>query len=251
MKLSYAQKREIAEKGFVVVPGVVPRIMVDEALRAINHSMGQGMNKDEMAKFSAQTFCPEVTATPAITDLLNKTPAWELVESALGEGNIQGKAARGQIALRFPRLQDPPAKIGYHLDGMHSSLNGVPEGRIMNFTLLAGVLLSDLPKPYAGNFTAWPGTHRLYEAYFREHGAESLLNGMPPIDMPEPEQITGQAGDVILCHYQIAHGVAPNVSPHIRYAVFFRVKHKQFDEERWQEPMKDIWLHWPGIREIL
>jgi hypothetical protein len=249
LKLTYAQKRAIYENGYVIVPNVIPRIMIDEALRAINHSMGQGMNKEDIVKFSAQSYCPEIQESPVITDLMNKTPAWELAESALGE--IRSKAVSGQIALRFPRLMDPPGKAGPHLDGMHSPHNGVKKGTISNFTMLVGVLLSDLPGPNAGNLTVWPGTHHQYEAYFREHGAESLLNGMPPIDMPEPVQVTGKAGDVVFCHYQLAHGVTPNVSPHIRYAVFFRLFHKDFDRERWQEPMLDIWMHWPGIREVM
>ena len=48
MELTHLQKREIYENGYVHLPGVVPRVMVDAALRAINHSVGEGMNADEM-----------------------------------------------------------------------------------------------------------------------------------------------------------------------------------------------------------
>ena len=74
---------------------------------------------------------------------------------------------------------------------MHSPNNGVPKGVIRNFTILVGVYLSHVPHPYAGNFTVWPGTHHVYEKYFQEHGPESLLEGMPPVELPEPHQITG------------------------------------------------------------
>ena len=53
MELTYAQKEQIYEQGFVKVAGVVPRVMVEAALRAINHSIGQGMHPDEMTKFRA------------------------------------------------------------------------------------------------------------------------------------------------------------------------------------------------------
>ena len=120
---------------------------------------------------------------------------------------------------------------------------GVPKGEIRNFTMLVGIYLSDVPNPYAGNFTVWPATHRAFERYFREHGAEALLAGMPPIDLPRPRQITGAAGDIILAHYQIAHTAAPNVSPHTRYAVFFRLRHVDHPSFR-PEAMTDIW---PGV----
>ncbi|MBW7456950.1 hypothetical protein K0U00_23210, partial [Paenibacillus sepulcri] len=83
--------------------------------------------------------------------------------------------------------------------------------------------------------------------YFREHGADSLLKGMPPVELPQPVQTTGEPGDVFLVHYQLAHSVAPNVSPFPRYAIFFRVTHVDHHKD-WRAPMTDIWLHWPGVK---
>ena len=252
MELTHRQKQRLFEQGYIPVPGVVPRIRVEAALRAINHSVGEGMDPVQMPKFRSQTFCPELTATPVITDLLLKTPAWELAEGLLGAGQIR-PVTGGQVALRFPRLQDPPRRPGPHLDGLHSPNNGVPEGTLASFTLLLGVLLSDLPEPDAGNFTVWPGTPHLYEQHFREHGTETLLRGMgggmPDVPLPPPVQITGQAGDIVLCHYQLAHGVAPNVSPHVRYAVFFRLSHIDHAAHK-VEALTNIWLAWPGMRGI-
>jgi hypothetical protein len=249
VELSHLQKREIYEQGFVQIPGVVPRVMVNAALRAINHSLGEGMPPDEITRMRAQTYCRELTREPAITELINGTPAWSLAESAIGAVKIK-PVGSGQIALRFPSMADPPPPARPHLDGMYSPTNGVPEGTIQNFTALLAVLLSDLPGPHAGNFTVWPGTHHLYERYFCEHTPQSLLNGMPDIALPEPHQINGQAGDIVLCHYQIAHGVTPNVSPHIRYAVFFRLTHIDHAEQKW-ESMTDIWREWEGMKEII
>ncbi|MBV9850519.1 MAG: phytanoyl-CoA dioxygenase family protein [Armatimonadetes bacterium] len=253
MELTYRQKQHIYEYGYVHIPGVVPHIRVDAALRAINHSVGQGMDPAQMNKYRAQTFCPEITRTPPITDLLLKTPAWELAESVIGEGQIQ-PVTGGQVALRFPGLQDPPGPARPHIDGLHSPNNGVPAGTLASFTMLVGILLSDLPGPDAGNFTVWPGTHRLYERYFREHGTEELLRGMgggmPNIPLPDPVQITGRPGDIVLCHYQLAHGVTPNVSPHPRYAAFFRLSHVEHAAHK-IAALTDIWLAWPGMRPVL
>lgn len=248
MELNLRQKQEIADKGYVQVPGVVPPLMVAEALRAINHSVGQGMNVADMNRFRSQSYCPEIQNTPPITDLLKKTPAWDLAESVIGPGRIKPPGG-GQVALRFPSRSEP-GRAGPHLDGMYSPNNGVPEGTIGNFTMLLGVLLSDVPAPLMGNLTVWPGTHTLYEGYFREHGPQSLLQGMPPVEMPTAEPVTGRAGDVVLVHYQVAHGVGPNVSPHTRYMIFFRLSHVEHDELHW-ECMTDIWREWEGMRGVV
>lgn len=245
MQLSYDQKRFLYEQGYLLVPGVAPRVMVDAALRLINHSVGQGMEPERMVVFRTLSFCPEVQQHPAIVGLLRDTPGWSLAESAVGAGKLRPVTA-AQIALRFPSLQDPPPALRPHLDGMHAPHNGVPEGEIRNFTLLAAILLSDLPGPSCGNFTVWPGTHRLFERYFREHGPQALLHGMPPVEMPEPLQITGRAGDLVLAHYETAHTAATNTSPHVRYACFFRLTHVEHEARKW-ECMTDIWLEWEGM----
>jgi hypothetical protein len=248
MKLTYDQKKQILENGFVKIPGVVPKIMIDEARRAVNHSVGEGMNVEDMPVFRQRSYAPELASQPVITDLVNKTPAFQLAECLIGEGMIE-PITGGQIALRFPSLMDPPKPVRHHLDGMPSEHNGVPKNTYHNFTMLLGVILSDVPEPNSGNFTVWPGSHLSYEKYFKEHGSDVLLNGLPQVELREPVQITGQAGDIILCHYQIAHASNVNLSPNIRYACYFRLKHVDH-EKHWKETYSNLWLDWPGIREL-
>jgi hypothetical protein len=250
MELTREQKQAFFEQGYVKLPGVVPAELVVQARRAINASLGQnGMDPAQLTKFRAQTYCPELTGDPVITGLYNETPIKSLAESAIGTGKIK-PVHYGQIALRFPSM-DPPREPGPHIDGMYTPTNGVKEGTIANFTALVGVFLSDLPEPYAGNFTVWPGTHKLYQDYFRERGPQSLLEGMPKVGeaMPSPEQFRGRAGDAALVHYQLAHGIAGNGSPNVRYAIFFRLSHVDHEHYHW-ECMTDIWKEWDGMREI-
>ncbi|MEQ7124105.1 phytanoyl-CoA dioxygenase family protein [Actinopolymorpha sp. B11F2] len=251
MQLTRMQKEELYKNGLVQLPGIVPEEYVNAALQAINASLGsQGIPPDQLQKFRAQSYTPQVQTTSAITDLLTKSPLWELAESAIGEGKIApGARGAGQVALRFPST-DPPHEPHPHIDGMYSPNNGVPKGEIRNFTALVGVFLSDVPGPYSGNFTVWPGTHRRYERYFREHGPDALLQGMPPVELPEPQQVTARAGDAVLAHYQLGHGIAGNASPHIRYAIFFRLSHVDHEQVRW-ECMTDIWREWAGMRDVV
>ena len=41
----------------------------------------------------------------------------------------------------------------------------------------------------------------------------------------------GKAGDVFLANYMTAHFIAPNTSPYIRYAVYFRITGPKFENK--------------------
>ena len=248
MTLTQEQKQQFFDQGYLHLPGIIPTETLNTALRAINGYLGrEGMDPKDLNRYRAQSYCPGLGKESYITDLFNATPVKEAAESAIGVGKIK-PVGGGQIALRFPSL-DPPREPGPHIDGMYSPTNGVKEGTIGNFTALAGIFLSDVPAPYSGNFTVWPGTHHQYEQFFREHGPEALLQGMPPIVMPEPVQITAKAGDAVLAHYCLAHGVAGNGAPHTRYAIFFRLHHSEHDQLHW-ESMTDIWREWEGMHAL-
>ncbi|MCX5662979.1 MAG: phytanoyl-CoA dioxygenase family protein [Planctomycetota bacterium] len=250
MQLTLAQKKLFHEQGYIRLPGLIPPAMVRAARRAINHSLGdRGMNQSELSTLRSQTYCREVTNQPVIVDLYHRTPAIDAAESLVGKGKLRPTGS-GQIALRFPTLADPPGKPHPHVDGMYTPHNGMKEGTIGHFTMLVSVVLSDLPEPDMGNFTVWPGTHRLYESYFREHTPQSLLKGMPPVEMPPPTQIIASAGDVVITHYQLAHSVAPHTGPDIRYAIFFRLYHVDHDQIGWR-CMTDIWAEWDGMRAVI
>ena len=249
MELTRDQKVHLIEHGYVVLPGVVPRAMVDAAVRAINHSLGtRGLPPDQLSTLAAQSYCPEVRGTAVIGDLAAATPLWSLAESAIGPGTLAPRTG-GQIALRFPTLADRPKPPGPHIDGTHSPTNGVPEGTVFNFAALAGVMLSDQPTAGYGNFHVWPGSHRKFAAHFREHDPRTFVDGTPRIDIGAPVAVCGRAGDAVLAHYLLGHGVGPNTSPHVRYMTFHRLTRRDHDATRW-ESMSDEWLQWDGLRDL-
>ncbi|MDE2125888.1 MAG: phytanoyl-CoA dioxygenase family protein [Armatimonadetes bacterium] len=249
MQLSYAQKRQFVDLGYVVVPGVVPTALVNAALRAINACLDQGLPAERMQEMRAQSYCKEIQTQPVISDLFNRSPAHALLESMVGEGTIP-EATGAQIALRFPSLADPPRPPSPHIDGIHTPTNGVPKGVIQNFTGLVGIYLSGVNEEYAGNFAVWPGSHARLQQFFRDTSPEAILDGMPKIDLGEPTQIMAQAGDVAICHYLLAHSACANVSPFIRYATYFRM-HKQGHAERLRSTMVNMWEEWDGLQDML
>ena len=50
MQLTHRQKLNFHRDGYIKIPGAVPQRMVEQALCAINHSLGeQGMNKEDLS----------------------------------------------------------------------------------------------------------------------------------------------------------------------------------------------------------
>jgi hypothetical protein len=242
--LTKAQRDLLRDRGYVVLPGVVPKARQEAALHAINASLGRGLRPEDVLRFRARSFCPELQKTDVILDLFRNSAVSRAATSLVGSDGLE-RITTGQIALSFPS-DEPPQKPYPHLDGMYTPDNGVPAGSVLSFTMLAGIVLSDVTTPDAGNLVVWPGSHRVFEDYFRARGPKSLLAGMPTVDLGRPEPVLARAGDVVLSHYQLAHTGGPNASPHIRYAVYFRLKRKGHDRWKW-ECMTDVWREWPGL----
>lgn len=247
MELELEQKRRLLEDGYVVIPGVVGRPLIDEALREINHRLGLGRTRTMDAYADSRDYWSDDTDSPAIMDLLFKSGLWELAEAPVGTGKLL-RPPTGQIALRFPSVNNSHGGPASHIDGFYSP-NAAKS--ISRFTMLVGVLLSDLPEKYMGNFTAYPGTHRQIAEFIKEHGTAPLRAGLAgKIDLPDAAQITGKAGDAIICHYQLAHDKEQNLSPLIRYAAYWRIWH--VDAEHCQtEGLTDIWREWPAIAALV
>ena len=254
MQLTPEQIREFYDRGYVKIPGAVSKAMVNTARQAVNHSIGTlGPNGEDMSKHRAAQFCRDLNGSPVIMDLFNASPVVSLAESLMGEGNLQKPIRGAQVAPRFPTvIGDIPPEPRGHLDGMGTGTNGMPKGVYRRgFTAFAVIYLADVPEPYSGNFTVWPGSHRFFENYFNREGLEVLSNGTPRLDLPEgPDMITGNAGDFIIAHHQMIHTGGPNASPNIRYAAIARLRHIDCDKNG-NDGFLDIWREFPCVREAV
>lgn len=251
MDLTPEDQRALEETGYLLVPGLISPVRMRAALSAINASLGErGLPTEALPRLRAHTFCPELVADPAILGLYGATPLAALAEKALGSGRVRAPRD-AQIALRFPTPGAAHTDGRPHIDGLPRPDNGVPAGTIHHFTALAAVFLSDAETPFAGNFTVWPGSHHALAAHFATAGAAAALaqpNALfPPVPLPPARQLIVRAGDALLAHYLLVHGAAPNLGPHIRYAVFFRLFHQDHDASS-IETIGDLWREWEGLR---
>jgi ectoine hydroxylase-related dioxygenase (phytanoyl-CoA dioxygenase family) len=140
----------------------------------------------------------------------------------------------------------------WHIDGFASPENSVNPGEIRNFTMLVGIPLSRTDVEHCGNLVVYPGSHHVLQDYFRTAGFDKArqhgVRCLPELKLSSPVQICADMGDVVLLHYQLAHSIAPNCSPNIRYQLYYRVNVRPSDTF-YPASMLDIWAEYPGMRD--
>src|SRR5580704_10029883 len=240
--LNRGQVEEFAGRGFLVVPRVVPPEVVAAAARAIDRLIEREPPGDDVR--GPFNYFPEAARAPELAALLMRSRAFGLAEALTGAGTLVAPW-QAQVALNISPFPHRPGM--HHIDGFPPG----PDGRPGTFTMLAGVLMSGQRGPDAGNLWVWPGTHLTHAAYFREHGPDAFFaaGGYPPIRLPEPEQVTGEPGDLLLAHYLLGHNIGGNTSPAVRRAVYYRIKRAGHDP-RWREFLTDPWLDYDQVRAL-
>ena len=260
----------LKENGFVHLQQCIEEDLCDDALREINRRLGFGASAESM---KARTFLKD----KAITNLFNKSIIPDVLSQLLGDSKKRYQIGAGQIALRFPGDLTPNqsarassavfrnVSMHWHIDGCPNEfIPGVTDhyGHINNFDCLVGVLLSNINHPLSGELCCWPGSHHKLAEYFSEnngenlekvytHGNQALPTGKTTFQLfkKDPIHCIGKKGDVFLANYMTAHFIAPNTSPNIRYAVYFRiskhgVRRKLPNGKHDPSSMLAPWLYW-------
>ncbi len=241
--LDQNQLREFAERGYVVIPQVIPADVLAAATRTIDAIVTAKPPAEEVR--GQHFYFPEAAKVPSLAALLTGTPAWSCAESLTGGAGTLEVPWQVQVALNIPPFPHRPGRP--HIDGYPPLSNGRPG----TFTMLAGVLMSDQEGQDGGNLWTWPGTHLTHARYFDEHGPDAFLaaKGYPPVELPEPTQVSGRPGDLLLAHYLLGHNIGGNISDSTRRCVYFRIRHHDHDRN-WREALRDAWTEYPPIREL-
>lgn len=238
--LSEAQIDEFAERGYIVVPQVVPGDILDEAARRIDKvTAADPPAEDERGP---HFHFLKTKDEPALIAPLTGSPAFGLAEDLAGRGRLK-VPWQVQVASNIPPYSHRPG--GPHIDTSDAEPTGGPIRG--TFTMLAGILMTDQLTEDSGNLWVWPGTHLTHAAYFREHGTQ-MFCAYPPIDLPAPEQIIGHAGDLLLAHYLLGHNIGGNYeSDQTRRALYFRISNIDHASHRGAF-LQDTWLDYEPIR---
>lgn len=220
--MSRSLARRMVERGFVELRGAVPRERLDQALRIVNHRLGA--RRGPVAAESQGYWEEELSGRP-LEELTLSPPLWAAAESLLGGGLIE-PPRHGRVAVCFPEEEGSRREPAIHVDKVRlGDKPGLPP-IILDIEMVVGVLLSDLPRPFMGNLTVFPGSHRRIAALAARKGLRVLAALPGAIQGAESLQVSGRAGDAVLYHPLLAHDRSPNRSPFIRYMVFFHLRRK-------------------------
>jgi hypothetical protein len=246
--LSAATERKfehLRRNGWALFPAAVSNDLIAAATRAIHADRAHRHDPARQIEYDNISYCPDLRDKPPILELLTRSPAKDILDRALGWSEIE-LCYHGQIAIRQAHNTDKPHPPKPHIDGIAAGdgRNGLaPGSEISNFTALVGVFLTTVDTEFAGNLTVWPGSHHRLEAYFRDRGRDAMREGMPEVELGDPIQLLANPGDVVVCHYQLAHTAAVNLSCNDRIAIYFRVSLNGIENRRW-ELLTNIWNGW-------
>jgi hypothetical protein len=239
--ISEQQLAEFGRRGYLLLRNVVPPDAVAKANDEVDRIVAASPPPD--GHVGHHFYWPTSEESPTLYKLVRDGGIHELGDGLVSPNSVGIAFDQTQIALNIPVFSHRPG--GPHLDG-YAADRPVPA----TFSLLAAVLLTDQRRENCGNLWVWPGTHRSHAAYFRENGAGAFneAKGYPPITWPEPVQILGEAGDVLLAHYLLGHNIGGNYeSREIRRALYWRL-HVEGHRDRWRECLQDEFLEYPLVR---
>jgi ectoine hydroxylase-related dioxygenase (phytanoyl-CoA dioxygenase family) len=244
MHLSDDQLRAFAERGYIVVPNVVSRSLIDGAMQQIDQMIEKAPPPPDHSGFHFYWEQPSSDTDP-LTAPLQRSNAWKIATSLIEPHHLE-PLAQLQVSLNIPVWRHQPG--GPHIDGLSVT---EPDGRPGTFTLLAGILLTDQTATDMGNLWVWPGSHYVGAAYLRRHGADALFDIVhPTYPMAAPEQILGRAGDLFLAHYLLGHNMGGNTSTLVRRVVYFRL-HAEGHRTRWRTCVQDALFEFEPVRAAL
>jgi ectoine hydroxylase-related dioxygenase (phytanoyl-CoA dioxygenase family) len=228
------QKEAFAKLGYVVVPGLVSRPLIDAARQEVERRVAQA--PPAPGHVGPHPYFIMAPVPRPLADVFFASPALQAAESLIVPGRFEAPD-HVQVALNIPPFVHRPG--GPHMDGL-TPIDA--SGRPGTFTMLAGIFLTDQTVENAGNLWVWPGSHRASAAYFREQGPDAIfslpIGPYPPVALGEPRQVLGRAGDVLFAHYMLGHNIGGNTSDARREAVYFRLR-REGHAARWREFVQD------------
>jgi hypothetical protein len=186
-----ALRRELAERGWTVIPQAASVQAVTAALRLLTLAIRRhGLTAEEIVTCQATTFFPQLRWEPPVWDVLPATAA-ELLGWVPGDD-----WAEPQLLIRFPDEDEPSAPVP-HVDALPDWAPGGAYRGIVGVALTTAGERDGAPM-------VWPGSHR--------GGASST-----------PVPVCLEAGDALVMHPGLRHCGALNLGAQLRAAVYFRL----------------------------
>jgi hypothetical protein len=247
MSLTVEEKAAFKRDGVLIRRGLAAPGKIRRAVSRIDESYRKGMTPDDIPAYSRRTFAPELGDTAELLALYTQTGAADLATGLLGETT---PVTTAQIQIRVPEGQFPGVQQEkkMHVDGV--SCPHLDPNELRTFSLLVGVVLSDIYDPQCGALHYLPSGHLTMARWFDDEWSLGMTEQVPPeIDRERGTPFLGEPGDVLLMHHLVPHTVAQNLMPFPRVMAYFRISHPDHASRR-LEALRAPWLDYPPLAEI-
>jgi hypothetical protein len=238
------QLRLFIKSGYLVLPNVVAAADVEALNAEVDRLIAEA--PPPAGHVGRHFYWQHPAFSPGLFAVLERPQGiLQLARDLVGNDGVNFAFEHAQVALNIPPFDHRPGRP--HIDGYQpgQSLPGT-------FTLLACLLLNDQLSDNGGNLWVWPGTHETHAAFFARRGRQGFAEaaGYPDIELPEPTQIRGRAGDVLLAHYLLGHNIGGNYeSNRTRRALYWRLR-APGHLDRWAKCLADPWAEYPRLTGV-
>lgn len=247
MSLTPEEKTCFVRDGVAVRRGLVPEDLIAPAASLIDGWVREQMDSSQISAYTQRTFAPELGQHPDLLGLFSNSGAEELATELLGD--IQ-PVTTTQIQIRLPEdalVTSQPEKA-MHVDGV--ACPHLDPDELRTFSLLVGVVLSDISDPDGGALRYLPGGHQAMARWFGTEWSLGVTEQVPPqIDTESGTPFLGKPGDVLLMHHLVPHSVGRNHTSTPRVMAYFRVSHPHHAQRR-LEALRDPWLDYPPLTTV-
>ncbi|MGW3031242.1 phytanoyl-CoA dioxygenase family protein [Streptomyces sp. NPDC001178] len=247
MPLTDEERETFKRDGAVIRRGLVSTELARRATLLIETWYRDHLKADEVPAYNQRTFAPELGSHPDILALYGETDAVKLAGDLLGDTS---PVTTAQIQIRVPETEFPgvqPEKA-MHVDGV--SCPHLDPQELRTFSLLVGVVLSDVTSAQDGALRYQPGGHHTMADWFGTAWSLGMTEQVPPeVDREQGVPLLGAPGDVLLMHHLVPHSVGRNFTPFPRVMAYFRISHPDHPRRR-LEALRDPWLDYPSMTSI-
>ncbi|WP_248930956.1 phytanoyl-CoA dioxygenase family protein [Paenibacillus hamazuiensis] len=196
---------EFREKGYLVLPGVLPAEKVARLNAAVDEILAG--EPDSLA----YNIYNSVERHPEIAELIDEPTVLPLIVNLLGY-NIQLHISHLTIRKPNPNNEKTASHsfINWHQDGPHPQFPRIG-GVTSTYYIKTCYILSDMSQPNRGNTKVLPGSHN--KPFQPQH---TDVNGV----LEGEVQVCGRPGDVFVFAQNLWHSGAPNHSEFTRRQLF-------------------------------
>jgi Phytanoyl-CoA dioxygenase (PhyH) len=244
MPLTTQELLTFRDNGMIIKRGFISTELVERARGLIDAWYREEMDQAQLATYTQRSFAPDLGGHADLLALFTDSGVADLTRDLLGEFS---PVTTTQVQIRIPEfdLDDSQPEKAMHVDGV-SCLHLDP-AELRTFSLLVGVVLSDVSDPVGGALRYVPGGHLRMSEWFRSEWSLGLTDQVPPVvDSEDGTPLLGRPGDVLLMHHLVPHAVGLNHTTTPRVMAYFRVSHVEHEGRR-LESLRDPWLDYPAL----